>query len=60
VWITGYDGFLRAVEWRTGKETASFPAGSSAFSSPAVAGDTVFFGGLDGRFFAVETGFPPS
>ena len=27
--------------------------GTSAFSSPAVAGNRLYFGGMDGRFFAV-------
>jgi len=60
VYVTGYDGWLRALELRSGKEAASLAVGASIFSSPAISGEAVYFGALDGRFFSVQAGVPAS
>jgi outer membrane protein assembly factor BamB len=54
VWVTGYDGFLHGIDWRSGTETTKIQTASSAFSSPTIDEDVAFFGALDGRFFAIR------
>jgi len=60
VWVTGYDGWLRVLELRSGKEAAALAVGASIFSSPAIGAEAVYFGALDGRFFSVEPRAPAS
>ncbi len=49
----GEEGTMHAVDARTARELWSFPR-ASLQSGPAVAGELVYFGGLDGSFHAVR------
>lgn len=46
---------FNALDAKTGKLLYSFSGGAGVFSSPALAGDFAYFGGLIGNFFAVDT-----
>jgi outer membrane protein assembly factor BamB len=63
-YITHHGGFF-AIDRSTGKAVWRFPMpeipGARTYgvaSSPAVANDLVYFGGLDGAFYAFPTGIP--
>lgn len=46
---------FNALDANTGKLLYSFQARSGVFSSPAIAGDTAYFGSLIGSLFAIDT-----
>jgi outer membrane protein assembly factor BamB len=54
VFIAGCDGKLHVIDAATGEETAAVPIGGPTGTTPAVAGDRVFFGTEGGGFFAID------
>lgn len=49
-----YDQRLYAVDARSGAAIFSFETGAIIYSSPLVAGDTVYIGSLDKRLYAID------
>jgi outer membrane protein assembly factor BamB len=54
VFIAGCDGKLHVIDAATGEETAAVPIGGPTGTTPAAAGDRVFFGTEGGGFFAID------
>lgn len=54
VLIAGCDGKLHVIDAATGAETATVPIGGPTGTTPAAAGDRVFFGTEGGGFFAID------
>ena len=54
IFLAGCDGRLHVVDAASGKETASVEIGGPTGTTPAVAGDRVFFGTEGGGFFAID------
>lgn len=54
VWVPSYDGSVHGIEWLTGLDARSVPVETPVYSSPAARGGILFFGGMDGRFFALR------
>ncbi|NNF06220.1 MAG: PQQ-binding-like beta-propeller repeat protein [Candidatus Eisenbacteria bacterium] len=54
VWITSYEGAVRGYEKSTGTLLGTLDVGTPAFSSPLLAHGHAYFGGMDGRFFAIK------
>jgi len=50
----GSDRYLLAIDTQTQEKTWQFKTGGSIWSSPAVAGNTVFVGSQDGRVYAID------
>lgn len=56
VYVGTSDTFaLLGLDAKTGKELFKFKANGYVYSSPAIAGDTAYFGDFTGNFFAVNT-----
>jgi outer membrane protein assembly factor BamB len=56
VYVGTSDTFaLVGLDAKTGKELFKFKANGYVYSSPAIAGDTAYFGDFTGNFFAVNT-----
>jgi len=56
VYVGTSDTFaLLGLDAKTGKELFKFKANGYVYSSPAIAGETVYFGDFTGNFFAVNT-----
>ena len=54
VFLAGCDGKLHVIDAATGMETAAVPIDGPTGTTPAVAGDCVFFGTEGGVFFAID------
>ncbi|MCE9630575.1 MAG: PQQ-binding-like beta-propeller repeat protein [Planctomycetia bacterium] len=54
VFLAGCDGRLHVIDAATGNETAAVPIDGPTGTTPAVAGDRVFFGTEGGAFFAID------
>jgi outer membrane protein assembly factor BamB len=54
VFIAGCDGKLHVIDAATGEETAAVPIGGPTGTTPAAAGDRVFFGTEGGGFVAID------
>lgn len=55
VYFGSCDGYLYALEAKTGAEKWKFNAGSSLNSSPAVSNGIIYFGSNDGYFHAIDS-----
>jgi outer membrane protein assembly factor BamB len=56
VYVGSSDGYLYALDAKTGAEVWRFNAASPVTSTPAVAGGNVYLGTYDGRFMALKAG----
>ncbi len=54
VFLAGCDGRLHVIDASTGRETVAVPIDGPTGTTPAVAGDRVFFGTEGGVFFAID------
>jgi outer membrane protein assembly factor BamB len=54
VFLAGCDGKLHVIDAESGEEKTSVPIGGPTGTTPAVAGDRVFFGTEGGGFFAID------
>ena len=54
MFLAGCDGKLHVIDAATGMETAAVPIDGPTGTTPAVAGDCVFFGTEGGVFFAID------
>ena len=54
VFLAGCDGKLHVIDAATGAETAAVPIDGPTGTTPAVAGDRVFFGTEGGVFFGID------
>lgn len=55
VYIGSEDGFLYAIEEKSGNLKWKFKTDGAIHSSPSIFEDTVFFGSFDGNYYAVNT-----
>ncbi len=55
VYIGSEDGFLYAIEERTGKTHWKFKTGGAVHSSPAIFKNTVYIGSFEGHYYAIDT-----
>lgn len=55
VFIGSEDGFLYAIEEKSGKLKWKFKANGAIHSSPSIYENTIFFGSFDGYYYAVNT-----
>jgi len=55
VYIGSEDGFLYAVDEKTGKENWRFKTNGAIHSSPSISGNTIYFGSFDGFYYAVNS-----
>jgi outer membrane protein assembly factor BamB len=54
VFLAGCDGKLHVIDAENGEERAAVPIGGPTGTTPATAGDRVFFGTEGGGFFAID------
>lgn len=55
VYIGSEDGFLYAIEEKSGKTKWKFKTNGAIHSTPGIYGDSVFFGSFDGNYYAVNS-----
>jgi len=54
VYVGSYDGYLYALDRKTGAMKWRYRTEKSVRSSPAVDDHAVYFGSMDSKFYAVE------
>ena len=54
LYVTCLDGFLHAIDTRTGRHAWKFDTGNEVHSTPSLAGNKVLFGSGSGSVYALE------